>query len=94
MDRSPPPFFRQGPSANARLFFFGLVALVVMIVDSRMNALSGLRQGIGNVLYPVQRTAQAPRDSDATTTTDPATGGTAPAGPATTTPANTASTPR
>ena len=68
MDRSPPPFFRQGPSANARLFFFGLAALIVMIVDSRMNALSGLRQGIGNVLYPVQRTAQVPRDLVASTT--------------------------
>lgn len=60
MDRSPPPFFRQGPSANARLFFFAMLSLAVMIVDARMNALAGLRQGIGNVLYPVQRAVQAP----------------------------------
>ena len=57
MDRSPPPFFRQGPSANARLLFFGLLSLGLLIADARFDALGGLRQGIGNVLYPVQRRA-------------------------------------
>lgn len=68
MDRRPPPFFRQGPSANARLFFFAIAAIAIMAVDSRLNTLAGLRQGIGNALYPVQMTAQAPRDLLATTT--------------------------
>ena len=62
MDRSPPPFFKQGPSANARVIFFALLSLAIMVVDSQMNTLAGLRQGIGNVLYPAQRTAQVPRD--------------------------------
>jgi rod shape-determining protein MreC len=63
MDRSPPPFFRQGPSANARLLFFGLLSLGLLIADARFDALGGLRQGIGNVLYPVQRVLLVPRDS-------------------------------
>ncbi len=62
MDRSPPPFFKQGPSANARLAFFALFAIVLLVVDARMNALTGLRQGIGAVLYPLQRTLLVPRD--------------------------------
>jgi rod shape-determining protein MreC len=63
MDRSPPPFFRQGPSANARLVFFGVLSLGLLIADARFDALGGLRQGIGNVLYPVQRTLLVPRDA-------------------------------
>ena len=45
MDRSPPPFFKQGPSANARVIFFALLSLAIMVVDSQMNTLAGLRQG-------------------------------------------------
>ena len=63
MDRSPPPFFRQGPSANARVLFFGLLSLGLLIADARFDALGGLRQGIGNVLYPVQRVLLVPRDA-------------------------------
>ena len=63
MDRSPPPFFRQGPSANARLLFFGLLSLALLIADARFDALGGLRQGIGNVLYPLQRVLLMPRDA-------------------------------
>ena len=62
MDRSPPPFFRQGPSANARIVFFGLLSLALMVADARFDALGGLRNGIGNVLYPVQRVLLVPRD--------------------------------
>ena len=62
MDRSPPPFFKQGPSANARVLFFALLSIAFMVVDSQMNTLAGLRQGLANALYPAQRTAQAPRD--------------------------------
>lgn len=63
MDRSPPPFFRQGPSANARLLFFGLLSIALLIADARFDALGGMRQGIGNVLYPVQRVLLVPRDA-------------------------------
>ena len=62
MDRSPPPFFRQGPSANARIVFFGLLSIALMVADARYDALSGLRTGVGNVLYPIQRVLLMPRD--------------------------------
>ena len=62
MDHSPPPFFKQGPSANARLLFFSLLAIALLVVDSRLDVLGRLRQGIATVLYPVQRTLLVPRD--------------------------------
>jgi rod shape-determining protein MreC len=62
MDRSPPSFFNQGPSAHARLAFFALLAIALLVVDARMGALGALRQGIGTVLYPLQRTLLVPRD--------------------------------
>ena len=62
MDRSPPPFFNQGPSAHARLAFFALLAIALLAIDSRVGALAGLRQGVGTVLYPLQRTLLIPRD--------------------------------
>jgi rod shape-determining protein MreC len=68
MDKSPPPFFRQGPSSNARLVFFGLLSIALLVADARFDALGGLRQGIGNALYPVQRVLLIPRDALATVT--------------------------
>ena len=62
MDRSPPSFFNQGPSAHARLAFFALLAIALLVVDARMGTLAALRQGIGTVLYPLQRTLLVPRD--------------------------------
>jgi rod shape-determining protein MreC len=62
VDRSPPPFFKQGPSANARLLFFSLAAIALLVVDSRFEMLGRLREGIATVLYPVQRTLLVPRD--------------------------------
>jgi rod shape-determining protein MreC len=63
MDRSPPPFFKQGPSANARLVFFAVLAVALLFIDARTGVLDAMRQGIGTVLYPLQRTLLVPRDS-------------------------------
>lgn len=63
MDRSPPPFFNQGPSAHARLAFFALLAITLLVTDSRVGLLGPLRQGVGTVLYPLQRTLLVPRDA-------------------------------
>ena len=63
MDHSPPPFFKQGPSANARLLFFSVLAIALLVVDSRLALLGRLREGIATVLYPVQRTLLVPRDT-------------------------------
>jgi len=45
------------------LLFFGLLSLGLLIADARFDALGGLRQGIGNVLFPVQRMLLVPRDT-------------------------------
>lgn len=63
MDRSPPPFFKQGPSANARLAFFALLGIALLVIDSRTGMLGAMRQGVGTVLYPLQRTLLVPRDA-------------------------------
>ena len=63
MDRSPPPFFKQGPSSNARLAFFALLGIALLVIDSRTGLLNAMRQGIGTVLYPLQRTLLVPRDA-------------------------------
>lgn len=63
MDRSPPPFFKQGPSANVRLLLFALLALSLLVFDARTRSLAALRQGIGTVLYPLQRALLVPRDT-------------------------------
>jgi rod shape-determining protein MreC len=63
MDHSPPPFFKQGPSANARLVFFALLGVCLLVIDSRTGLMQAMRQGIGTVLYPLQRTLLVPRDA-------------------------------
>jgi len=62
MELQPPPFFRQGPSALARLIFFAGLSLALLVVDARMHTLEALRVTTGTVLYPIQRGALWPRD--------------------------------
>ena len=54
------PLFKQGPSAFARLFFFSVLALTLLVFDTRFDALRYLRSGLGTALYPMQRSALAP----------------------------------
>jgi rod shape-determining protein MreC len=63
MDSTPPPFFRQGVSADVRLALFSLLAIALLVADARLNALDGLRRIIGTVLYPVQRVMLVPQES-------------------------------
>ena len=63
MDRAPPPFFRQGLSADVRLVLFALAAIALLVVDARYRALEVVRTAVGTVLYPVQRALLAPRDA-------------------------------
>lgn len=57
-----PPLFKQGASARARAGFFALIAVIMLVVDSRMHTLSMVRQAVGTVLYPFQVVALVPRD--------------------------------
>jgi rod shape-determining protein MreC len=60
LDRTPPPFFRQGPSALTKLAFFSALALFLMAADTRFAAIGQLRAGLATVLHPVQRSLLAP----------------------------------
>ena len=60
MDYSPPPLFKQGASARARAIFFTILAIFLLIVDSRLKSLTLVRQVLGTVLYPVQMVAVIP----------------------------------
>src|SRR5450631_2266969 len=62
MEYGPPPLFNQGVSARARLAFFSLVASALIIIDSFVNALGAIRNGVQILLYPVQRVLLWPRD--------------------------------
>ncbi|BDB22736.1 rod shape-determining protein MreC [Cupriavidus sp. TA19] len=63
MDYSPPPLFKQGSSAVARLVLYVGIALALLVVDARFNALSVGRQVAATVLMPVERLVLVPRDA-------------------------------
>lgn len=54
LDRTPPPFFKQGPSALSKLIVFSAVALFLMVADTRFTLVKPLRAAMGTVLYPLQ----------------------------------------
>jgi rod shape-determining protein MreC len=60
LDRDPPPFFRQGPSALSKLAVCSALALFFMVADARFKVLQPLRVGLAAVLYPVQWLALQP----------------------------------
>jgi rod shape-determining protein MreC len=62
MEYSPPPLFKQGPSALARLIFFVALALALLVSDARFKTLEIVRAVLDIGLYPLQRAALVPRD--------------------------------
>ncbi|MDP2032116.1 MAG: rod shape-determining protein MreC, partial [Polaromonas sp.] len=60
LDRSPPPFFKQGPSAQSKLMFFSALSLFLMVADARFGITQPLRAVLGTALYPVQWVAMQP----------------------------------
>ena len=60
LDRTPPPFFKQGPSAFTRLVFFSSLALFLMVADVRFKVTQPLRAGAAILLHPVQQALLAP----------------------------------
>jgi len=61
LDRSPPPFFKQGPSAVSKLLFFSAVSVLLMVADVRFQVTQPIRATIAVVLYPVQWLAMRPQ---------------------------------
>ncbi len=62
IDRTPPPFFRQGYSALTKLIFFTALSVFMMVADSRFTVIAPLRSGIAAALAPVQRSLLVPVD--------------------------------
>ena len=54
LDRTPPPFFKQGPSALSKLFFFSALALFLMAADTRLTLVKPVRAVLMTVLFPAQ----------------------------------------
>lgn len=54
LDRTPPPFFRQGASALSKLMLFSAMALFLMVADTRFNVTGPVRMTIASVIYPLQ----------------------------------------
>ncbi|HEX4326168.1 MAG TPA: rod shape-determining protein MreC [Burkholderiales bacterium] len=63
MEYTPPPFFRQGPSAVARLVAFAALSLLLLVLDARFKVLERVRFGVATLLYPMQRAARAPGEA-------------------------------
>ena len=62
LDRTPPPFFRQGPSARTKLAVFSALAVFLMAADTRLELTQPLRSAIATALQPVQRVLAWPVD--------------------------------
>lgn len=55
IDRTPPPFFRQGLSALTKLALFAALAVFLMAADRRLALVEPLRAVIATALLPAQR---------------------------------------
>jgi rod shape-determining protein MreC len=61
LDRSPPAFFKQGPSAVSKLLFFSALSVLLMVADVRFGVTQPLRAALSVALYPVQWMAMRPQ---------------------------------
>lgn len=63
MEYGPPPLFKQGVSARARLAFFALMAISLLVVDARLAVLETVRSGVAVLMHPLQQALLAPVDA-------------------------------
>ncbi len=61
LDRTPPAFFKQGPSAISKLLFFSALSVLLMVADVRFHVTQPLRATLSVALYPVQWLAMRPQ---------------------------------
>ena len=60
LDRTPPPFFKQGHSAISKLMLFSALALFLMVADARFKITQPVRTAVAAVLFPMQWVAMRP----------------------------------
>jgi rod shape-determining protein MreC len=63
LDRTPPPFFRQGPSALTKLTFCSALAVFLMVADTRLKLTQPVRTLAATVLHPIERVLRVPVDA-------------------------------
>jgi rod shape-determining protein MreC len=61
LDRTPPPFFKQGTSAFTKLVFFSALSCSLMYVDQHYQVVQPARWALSLLVYPVQWLAQRPQ---------------------------------
>ena len=60
LDRTPPPFFKQGPSSLSKLIFFSALALFLMVADRRFELAKVVRSTLATVMSPVAHVLALP----------------------------------
>jgi len=60
LDRTPPPFFRQGPTALTKLLLCTALSVLCMVADLRWQVMEPVRAAAATVLLPVQQVVAAP----------------------------------
>jgi rod shape-determining protein MreC len=63
LDRTPPPFFRQGTSALTKVTVLSALAVFLMVADTRFGIAQPLRAAVATVLFPIERTLLVPIDA-------------------------------
>lgn len=60
LDRTPPPFFRQGLPARTKLALFSALAIFLMAADGRVGLIKPLRAVAATALLPAVRVLNVP----------------------------------
>jgi rod shape-determining protein MreC len=60
LDRTPPPFFRQGTPALTKLVLCSALAVFLMAADNRLKLSLPLRAALATALLPAQRALMTP----------------------------------
>lgn len=63
LDRTPPPLFKQGPSALSQVIFFVALCIFLMVADARFRLLEPVRAVSATLMLPAQRTLTVPVDA-------------------------------
>lgn len=63
LDRTPPPFFRQGTTALTKLLFCAALAIFLMVADARFQLAAPARAALALALHPLQRALLTPVDA-------------------------------
>lgn len=63
LDRTPPPMFRQGPSALTMVSFCSALAIFLMVADTRLRITQPVRAAVATVVHPIERALLAPVDA-------------------------------